>query len=625
MSLQDIEKELYGQKARVIHPNKEEQQVEKELPLPQNPWRKEGVEWTAETPVKKVEKIGPRLLGGLVVVLLILVGLAGYYLYQYFTTKDARFRIDAPREVRIGEPFTLQVLFENVSEKVLYDPMFLIQLPEEAVYLEDLSRRIIEQVEDDLKPGTSVRRDFKVMLTKSSYQANRFNAEASFRYGNSTLSSRFQKNADSSVIAKDPVLSLDVSVPQSVAQGQDFELEVRYKNETNVALEDVIIRLDVPKGFSLHNSDPKLENGNEVRIEALDPYQEGIIILSGSLFTDPNAFVSFGARAIRKFGEKEFELASKNNSIYMRASVLEVRVVRTDKGGEIVYPQDEVRYSFQIQNNSSVPLEEVVAKVVFDGKHFNTATVQGNGSLNDADRSYAWNASRVGALARLDPGQRVEIPFSVALFGGYTPQGAPVKNAELKIHATAESATIPPELTAQKTIGTYTYTLKLGGKVSLQQLLFFAEPNTEIQNTGPMPPQVGKETLFTIHWKLNAVGTNMEQVRMRVPLGKGMRWTGKVSVQNIKEVPQYNPQTGIVSWDIDVLDVTRSAPEAIFQIGFLPALNMVGRDYIFLEELSLEAKDEFTGTEYSLTENPIDSRDFADANALQLGYDKIRP
>src|SRR3989344_5263455 len=597
MSLGDVEKELYGQKPRklrVDQAKKEEISRKTEGSEFKNPWRDEepyAPSAQGPEPVQKAEKIGSRVFIVLAGALVVLVGFAGYYLYQYFSTKDARFTITAPAEVRIGEPFTLTAVFENISKKPLYEPVLSIQLPDGAVVVDNASRRTIEEQLPDTASGEGVKREFTVVLTGTSYRSYRFGGDISFRYGESTLSSKFQKEAFVSVVARDPVLTLDIAIPASVVNGQDFELQTRYKSETGSALRNVSIVFDLPSAFSLNNSEPKLEESGDKRkvtFQEIAAGSEGVVIISGFLTGSANTFVPFGAKAVLSVSGSEYEIASKNNSISVGASPLEV-IVLSDKKEDVAHPGDDVKFTMRIQNNASIPLREVVASAKFNGAHFDLSSLEGSGSLNDATRTYTWTAARISELERLEPGRSVEIPFSISLRNGYAPQGVVQKDIELQVVGMAASATVPPELTAQQTIGTHTYTLKLGGVLNLLPLVFYAEPSEEIRNIGPVPPRAGQETQFTIHWKLSAQGTDAQKIQIRASLGRGMEWTGKLSVLNTESAPRYNSQTQEVIWEIPNITAGSAAPEAIFQIIFTPASNM------------------------------------ADANALQNGYDKVRP
>jgi hypothetical protein len=630
MSLEDIEKELYGQKTPIntdhtqINADKKDiSDNQRASALVKNPWRSEERDVLDSEPVQKAEKVGSRVFIGLTVVLVALIGFAGYYLYQYFTTKDARFALQAPEEVRVGEPFMLQATFENVSKKTLFAPSVSVQLPQNAVLADDPNRRVIEERLPDVQAGESVRREYRVLITGTSYQTYQFSGEALFQYGESTLSSKFQKEASVSVIARNPVVSVDISLPESVMSGQEFEIEARYKNETDAVVRGILLQFDLPGTFSFSNSDPKLNEKYELELEELGAREEGSIIISGFLAEQAHAFVPFGVHAKIMNNSSAYEVSVKTNSVSVAASPLEV-LLSSNASQNVAYPGDRVKFSLRVQNGAPVPLNNLAVRVQFNSDYFDLSSLQGSGSLQDASRSYVWNSSRAENLRELQPGQATELQFTVAIRNSYAPRGIPLTQAELQVLAIAESPTVPPGLTAQKTIGMESYALKLGGRLDMQQAAYYAEPGGEIENTGPMPPRVGAETTFTAHWRVVAQGTDMQQVRVRGALGSGMEWTGKVSVRNTDRVPQYNSQTGEIIWDVGDVQAGKPAPEAVFQLSFTPASNQGGQQYTLVEQVKLQGKDAFADRSISSELKNLDSRDFADGGALPQGYDKIR-
>ncbi len=623
MSLEDIEKELYGQKTHERQEQTEvnEPETAREKTRARNPWRAmDAMPKTDPEPVRKLESIGSKVFIALAVVLVILLGFAGFYLYQYFSTKDARFELMLPADARVGEPFTFAAVFENVSKKELYEPIFSVKLPDGVIFVQQPDKRVIQESVPNSAPGDMTKREYQVMITGDPYQTYSFEGHVSYRYESSSLSSRFEKDASGSIVAKNPVLTLDMTSPESVINGQDFEIHVRYKNETDAILSNVRIEMQLPQGFSLNNSDPKLD-GNKLQIPQLAGGEEGTLILSGFMVDSSNGSAQIGAQAFMSVSNNDYQVSSKQNEISVAPSPLDVEIT-SDQQDNVTAPGKQIQMNMRITNNADVPLAGVTASAKFIGSLFDLATVSGNGSLRDADRTYTWTAAQADALRTIEPGQSVILPFSIKTKSGYISQ----KDTALQVLGIATSPTVPAGITAQQTIGSDQYTLKLGGSLGLEQDVFFKEPGADVQNSGPMPPQVGKTTTFTVHWKLHAQGTDMKGVRVTASLGKGMQWTGKLSVRNTQSAPKFNAQTQEIEWNLDAVQAkgVSQDPEAVFQLSFTPASNTAGSQYIFLEHIAFGGKDVFTGKDQSGSFSALDSRDIADANALPLGYDKIK-
>jgi hypothetical protein len=84
-------------------------------------------------------------------------------------------------------------------------------------------------------------------------------------------------------VSKQPV-SLDFFAPQEVAAGQEFFYELGYKNEDQVAINDIEIRIKYPDNFIFSASDPAPSKNNDIwAISSLASHRSDIIKIRGKL------------------------------------------------------------------------------------------------------------------------------------------------------------------------------------------------------------------------------------------------------------------------------------------------------------------------------------------------------
>ena len=128
-----------------------------------------------------------------------------------------------------------------------------------------------------------------------------------------------------------------------------------------------------------------------------------------------------------------------------------------------------------------------------------------------------------------------------------------------------------------------------------------------------MPPQVGKETVFTIHWLLTNPGNSLNNAKITATLPQGVSWKNVISVGAGQPQPSYNKNTSQVSWSLGTLPsgvgiAGTAGYELAFQVGLKPSSTQVGLPAPILNGVSLSGVDSFTQqnivvNNYDLTTN----------------------
>ncbi len=85
------------------------------------------------------------------------------------------------------------------------------------------------------------------------------------------------------VISNDISASLEFESKKEVSAGEEFYYDLNYKNEDNVALNNIEIKVKYPDNFIFLESDPIAEKNNTWEIKSIDPRRSGIIRIKGKL------------------------------------------------------------------------------------------------------------------------------------------------------------------------------------------------------------------------------------------------------------------------------------------------------------------------------------------------------
>lgn len=638
MSLEDLEKQLYGQKApsskkeEVKSSSKKETSQDFSDVFLENPWEIKEVEKSEPSPLVSQNNLGRVIRWGrwlfwiLIGVAVVLFGIAGFYLYQYFSVKETGLEIKAPSEALVGTSFTVAVVFENSSSKTLISPKLSLVLPEGIIYLEDESKRIIEKDLKEIAPSQIVKEEFEVALIGKPFQTYRFDSSLSYAYPSSALSNRFSKKASFLVLAREPVLSLDLTGPEKVLDGQEFEVSLRYQNQDSKPLSG-IIEFQIPKEFSLQGSEPQLEK-NQLILENLSPSQERAALISGFLSGEEYSYFPFGVVAKVKIKDKYYPIEEKQLSISLLPSPLSLKIeLEGQNKDKIVFPGQNLNFRVSFNNGADINFSDVILEVELKGKMFNFSSLKTKGYFDDTQKKITWTATDLPLLKEIKARSGGSVSFSIGLLSSYPVESLADKNFTLQLKGKISSPTVPYNVVAPKTTGTAQAEYKVGGQIFLSQSAYFLEPSPDIVNQGSLPPKVGVPIQYTIHWDLETWATDFKDIKISSFLGTGVKWTGKVKT-NISTVPVYNPRTQEITWEIPLIEankgVVEKSPQAVFQVEFVPSSLNLDNRFIIVSKTNLSATDAFTEKVSEISLKSLDSRELSDSD-LPPKYDRVIP
>ncbi len=160
--------------------------------------------------------------------------------------------------------------------------------------------------------------------------------------------------------------------------------------------------------------------------------------------------------------------------------------------------------------------------------------------------------------------------------------------------AKIDSPDVPTPIGSNKIIASNSLFFKLNSKVILETMGYYIDSN--IANSGPVPPQVGKETSYTIHWLITNISNDVSDARVVSSLPTGVKWTGKIYPD--KEKITYNERTNQIIWEIGKIEsatgILKPKREVAFQVSIIPETNQLGKPITLVNSSTLTAKDLYT-------------------------------
>lgn len=544
-----------------------------------------------------------KFLIGLFIIILIIVLIFGYFLYQ---PKPPQISIEfqKPDEVLAGQSFDLGVVVYNNSDKTIQNANLSILIPEGFAFVEnDPNQKMVKVNIGDIAPSSFHKETFKIIAFSDTLSLKKINAELDYKIEGSKIA--FQGSASTDLNIGQSLFDVFVSSPEKVFSSENFKITINYENKSKENLNDLFLKVDYPATFKFVDANPKpTSESNLWSLANVNSNQKGQIEITGSLVGQEGQNSNFKINILKNISGKKYSLVSKDYNITLSKSNLSLNVILNNDYNYIASPGETLFYVFKYKNNSNTPLENIVLKANFIGEMFDFQTAQTNGYFDSLTNTFVWNAASMPSLSLLGPGQSGEISLRIKLKDKFPILNENNKNFVLKVNATIESPTVPSDVSSEKTIASYEAENKVRGNVVIDVFGLYRDPVWKILNKGPYPPKVNQPTQYTIHWKIQNYANDISNVKISSFILPGTIYTG-VFKSNIDIKPDYNKDSGLFSVSIPFIPANRGVIndpiEIVFQVENIPSINQIDKDITLLSQTKFEAQNEFTGENISLS------------------------
>jgi hypothetical protein len=549
---------------------------------------------------------------------ILVVGAVGYYLLYLRVPEGANVGLEfsTSGQILVGSPFVFTVSLSNYSNNILKNAKLSLMLPDSLSFIgQPLDQRVFERTMGDLGPGSINKPDFPLLVVTSGSNSVK-HIDAKLTYGtDQSPSTQFEYSSGADIVIGAPAISLNMAAPQSIFNGQDFDIKVDYANNTGVDFKNVHLKIDYPPIFQFKRSSVNAESesgNNSWNLGTVPAGSSATTLITGNVIGPEKSFVNFVASLNADFSGVTYPINSQTVNVGIASAPLSLEVVPAagDNPDSVPGPGDSITYSLNYKNNSDVVMQNVVVSVKLTGEMFDFSTIRTDGAFNSLSNTITWLAANTPELANVTPGQGGSVGFDVKVKGSFPIRLLSDKNFTLKAQAQITSPTVPPNTAASKTISVANSETKIAGKLDIAAEGYWRDAKSGILNNGPYPPRVNQPTECSIHWRLTNYATDVTNITVSAYLQSSSRFTGTVK-SNMDTSPSYNPNTGLVTWQIPYIPATKGilgAPaEAIFQIENTPAVNQVNQNVPLLGETKLEWTDSFTGQMMQASALPLDT------------------
>ena len=537
------------------------------------------------------------------ILLILVIGVVAVGLVMLFAGSFSEsgiiLEIEGPDRVQSGEDVTYKVHYENQSDVRLDNVRLAFIYPADSVVIKDgeVRESMTENIElDSLDSGETGDIEFKAFIVGDTGDIR--TAKARLSYKPSNIKSEFDKDTSLSTTITSFAVPLTLSAPPSAVSGQEIRYTLDYRNESEENFEDLRIKFKYPGGFTPTKFSPSPDIGNDVwQISSLDRGDGSRIVVTGTMIGMEDDEKTVNVTLQRQINNNYIDFEKTQTTTVISSPPLLINVTVNDQTDLIAKPGDKLEYKITFTNTSRSTLFGVNLVVKLEGGAFDESTYVGEGFFNSSNDTILWNASNIPVLASLQPGQSGEAEFKIRV-SDPLPVNFSNKNFFIKAIASLETTNVPEEFGLDKLVVSRDLLTKVSTNLEFEQTAHYNDPAVSFTNSGPVPPEAGQQTTYTIHWTLRGTSNDIVNAKVIGFLPPGVTWTGNTSVNANQPAVIHDSGSGKVTWSIEVIPAGTGfvlpTYQAIFQIAINPSTAQQGSSVELIRQSEVEGQDGFT-------------------------------
>jgi len=573
---------------------------------------------------KKMKKIFIILA---IIFFVILLGFVLYFLFSdtnIISSRNINIEIKGPTYINGGQLSNINVFIENKNKNVLELADLIFEFPDN-VFSSDgapLSRERFSL--GKINSGEVVNKTIGAAFFGLENEEKKVNITLEYRLADSNAI--FAKSEEYTVKISKPAIGVSISLPKEVNSRQELNITIEAISNSESIAKDISLQMVYPGGFQFFSADPKPSSGNNTWslgdiaslqkkeitikgiIEGQDLEEKAFNALVGVLDENGN-FSSYGASSETLVIKK----SPLNLSIFINGQDMEKNIAR---------PGDSMRVNLQWLNNLVGSIRDAKIELAITGNAQNEQSISViQGSYRTADKKLIWNSSSLPELASINPGGNGKAQFSFSIKDLLPINNINDKNFSIVLEGKISGIGTSEQIENQEILFLVQKEIKIASPLNFNaSVMHYAGA---FKNTGPMPPQVGKETTYTVRWSLGNNSNDFSKAIVSASLPSYVRWLNVVSPADTDI--KFKERNGIVVWNVDNVPagsgIILPSKEVIFQIGLTPSASQIGSSPILVNEQKLDAYDNFIQDVFN---SKIPSLDTMLKNDEQFKHDEGR-
>jgi len=527
-----------------------------------------------------------------------------FYREGMFSKEILKLEIFGPDTAKIGDEIEYTIQYKNNGNFVLEKPKLTFVLPEYSL-TEDGKTMIIQSL-DDIYPGNQESVKIKTRLLGKDGDLK--TAKASISYVPKNITATYESSTTFITKIDSSPITLDFDLPTKVEQAKSLQYSINYFSNVDYPLENLSIKIDPTSGFDFISSDPASLDNLEWKLQTLNKAQGGRINIIGKVSATTNQSLTFSV---------SLGMWKNGNFVVIKQTSVDVQVIQpllfisqqvNGSSSYVASPGETLHYKVSFRNIGSTPFDDLfmVAKIS-DNPALDMSTIQAEsgGQVQSDNSMIIWDHSQVSKLRHLDVQQEGEVNFSVKLKSDWSPSAAD-----------GSGTIITDEINISQI--TQKFTTKVSSGLVISQKGYYQ--SSDIVNSGPIPPEVGKATTYTINWEIKNYFNDAKNVKVKAILPQSISLTGQIMPENELSNFSFDSESREIVWSVGDIQagtgVTGDPTFLSFQVSLTPDSLQKGLTASLIGQAQVSGENQFTNTAITSQDSGINTSlpdDFANS------------
>lgn len=551
-----------------------------------------------------------------VVFLLVSSFIVAYFLFggaNIISSRNIDIQIKGSQYTEAGKIIDLNIEVENKNSTALEFSDLIVEYPEGTLVSEDSSkiktrdRYTLGRIDQ----GKNINQKISFVLLGNKEEKKTIKAILEYRLENSNAI--FAKSVEFVTEINSSPIGISISMPKEARSNQEMTIDVEIVSNSEITLRDLVLQMEYPPGFQYKRSVPQTINGdNRWSIGDLDSSQKRTIKIVGVAEGQDLDEKAIHATVGSMKNENTFiAYTTQSETFTIRKALLDISLFINGKDVKenIVSSGQYVKGELVWKNNLPISIRDAVIETEISGNSINLQSISvSNGFYKYADRNMIWNSSSMPDLRSINPGETGKVQFSFSILDPLPVNTVNDKNFTVNLKAKISGISTSEDSGDTEIKNNTSKEVKVSGRTQLATRAIHY--SGAFNNTGPMPPKVGKETTYTIVWAITNSYNDVSSAIVKSSLPSYVRWLGKISPEN--EDITFNEATGEIIWKSGAVSsgtgTLRPAKEVSFQVGLTPSFDQVGDSPTLVFGTNLEATDDYTNVSVSDTDQSLTTR-----------------
>lgn len=420
------------------------------------------------------------------------------------------------------------------------------------------------------------------------------------------------KSTTYEVVLRSTPIVLSVLGPQSSLPNQTVTVNYTVVSNSSTLVEDIALVTEYPAGFEFASATPAPSFSNNVWVLGdLEPGTTRTIAVTGVVRGSEGEITAFKGTIGRQDSADEKKVGTAFATVAYPLPLdppfllTELLVNGSSEPAVIVTAKQDLDISVRWSNPLPVRIQDARIDVLLGGAFDGASITAQEGFYDSATQTIIWSTDGNSEFQTIEPGESGQLSFRMKP-KITNAQGQiitdPVIQLQANIFGTVEGGIVQSAQSVDE--------LRIGVASDFVVLAEVQHATGVLVNSGPLPPQVGQQTTYTIAWSVTNSSSTVTDGVVRTTLPQYVTWLAIVAPQQTPIT--YNATTREVVWNVGAVEAgagyTKPAKTVSFKVGLTPSASQVNTTPAITSAITLSGVDTFTQAQLQSNRTPLTTR-----------------